>query len=175
VNVDGPTQIFARVNQDPAFSRERTLLGQTGSQILFGDFLVVPIEDSLLYVQPVYIRSNQTNAIPELRFVLVVNGEEIGLGSTLRDALADSIGEEVAPPEDGEGVPPPTGTVEEQVRALIQEAAEHFALADAALREGDLATYQAEIELAQDAIARAEALLGGETAAAASPTASPSP
>ena len=80
VNVDGPTQIFSRINQDARFSAERTLLGQGGSSIVFGDFLVIPLEDSLLYVQPVYVESNQPNAIPELRRVVVVNGSQIGCG-----------------------------------------------------------------------------------------------
>jgi uncharacterized membrane protein (UPF0182 family) len=177
LNVEGPEQVFARVNQDAAFSRERTLLGQTGSVILFGDFLAIPIEDSLIYVQPVYVRSEQANAIPELRFVLVVNGTEIGLGATLDEALAASVGEAVTPPPDGEEEPPPpTGTVDEQVIALLQEAADHFAAADAALRAGNLAQYQSEIELAQAAIAEAQALLDGEPATEpeASPTPSPS-
>ena len=46
-NIEGPSQVFARMNQDEAFSQQRTLLGQTGSRILFGDFLVVPVEDPL--------------------------------------------------------------------------------------------------------------------------------
>jgi uncharacterized membrane protein (UPF0182 family) len=170
VNIDGPTQVFARINQDASFSRERTLLGQTGSTIRFGDFLVVPIEDSLIYVQPVYVQSDQPNAIPELRFVLAVNGSEIGLGATLDAALADSLGEAPPPAEDGGPPPPIGGTVEEQVRALLDEAATHFEAADQALRRGDLATYQSEIEAAQEAIQRAAELLG-----AAEPTGTPTP
>jgi uncharacterized protein len=172
-NVDGPTQVFARINADSEFATERTLLGQEGSRIRFGDFLVVPIEDSLLYVQPVYVQSNQANAIPELRRVIVVNGSAIGIGSTLDDALEETLGEAVPtppPPDgDGDGEPPPTGTVDEEVQALLDEAANHFALADAALRNGDLATYQQEVELAQAAIDEAQALLGGQ------PEMSPSP
>ncbi|HKX34178.1 MAG TPA: UPF0182 family protein, partial [Actinomycetota bacterium] len=98
VNVDGPTQIFSRINQDARFSAERTLLGQGGSSIVFGDFLVIPLEDSLLYVQPVYVESNQPNAIPELRRVVVVNGSRIGLGATLTEALEDSVSGAVSPP-----------------------------------------------------------------------------
>jgi len=161
LNVDGPTQVFARINQDARFSSERTLLGQTGSTVRFGDFLVVPIADSLLYVQPVYVQADQPNALPELRRVIVVNGGEIGIGDTLREALADSLGEAVPPPEDGGEPPPPTGTVDEQVRALLDEAAERFRAADEALRQGDLATYQAEIEAAQAAIDQALALIAG--------------
>ncbi len=101
VNVDGPTQVFSRINQDARFSSERTLLGQGGSSIVFGDFLVIPLQDSLLYVQPVYVQSNQENAIPELKRVVVVNGSAIGIGSSLRAALTDSLGEVV--PAGGRG------------------------------------------------------------------------
>jgi hypothetical protein len=174
VNVDGPTQVFARINQDARFSAERTLLGQTGSSIRFGDFLVIPLVDSLLYVQPVYVESDQPNAIPELKRVVVVNGSTIGIGPTLREALIDSVSG-VAPPE-GEEEAPPEGSVEEQVRSLLDQAAQHFAAAQAALRAGDLATYQSEIEAAGAAVQRAqqvlESALGGS--AAASPSPSPS-
>ena len=173
-NVDGPTQVFARINADSQFAAERTLLGQGGSEIRFGDFLVVPIEESLLYVQPVYVQSDQPNAIPELRRVIVVNGPDIGIGSTLGEALEDALGDAAptpTPPDgDGGGEPPPTGTVDEQVRALLDEAANHFALADAALRNGDLATYQREVELAQAAIDEAQALLGGQADMSPSPS-----
>ena len=101
VNVDGPTQVFSRINQDARFSTERTLLSQGGSDVLFGDFLVIPIDDGLLYVQPVYVRSTQTNAIPELKRVVVVNGDRVGIGTTLRDALADSLSGQVVPPDGG--------------------------------------------------------------------------
>jgi uncharacterized membrane protein (UPF0182 family) len=175
-NVDGPTQVFARINADSEFASERTLLGQEGSRVRFGDFLVVPVEDSLLYVQPVYVQSNQQNAIPELRRVIVVNGGNIGIGASLEDAIADALGDVVAPPPpdgDGDDEPPPTGTIDEQVRALLDEAADHFAAADAALRGGDLATYQREVELAQAAIEEAAQLVGtGETL---EPTVSPTP
>jgi uncharacterized protein len=173
-NVDGPTQVFARINADSEFATERTLLGQEGSRIRFGDFLVVPIEDSLLYVQPVYVQSNQANAIPELRRVIVVNAGNIGIGSSLESALADALGDAVptpTPPDgEGDGEPPPTGTVDEQVQALLGEAASHFALADAALRNGNLATYQREVELAQAAIEEAQALVGGEAETSPSPS-----
>jgi uncharacterized membrane protein (UPF0182 family) len=173
VNVDGPTQVFSRINQDARFSAERTLLGQGGSSIVFGDFLVIPLQDSLLYVQPVYVESNQPNAIPELKRIVVVNGTKIGIGSSLRAALTDSLGE-VVPPEDGEQ-PPPQGTEEQQIQALLDQAAQHFVAADAALRAGDLATYQSEIEAAQDATTQAQELIAGLLGVQPSPSPSPSP
>jgi uncharacterized membrane protein (UPF0182 family) len=177
VNVDGPTQVFSRINQDARFSAERTLLGQGGSSIVFGDFLVIPLQDSLLYVQPVYVESVQENAIPELKRVIVVNGSQIGIGSTLREALTDSLGEVIPPPDGGEE-PPSQGTLEQQIQALLDQAAQHFVAADVALRAGDLATYQSEITAAQDATTQAQELLaqllGGELSPSPSPSPSPS-
>jgi len=167
-NVEGPEQVFARINQDLRFSSERTLLSRGGSKVLFGDFLVIPIDDGLLYVQPVYVRSAQTNAIPELKRVVVVNGSRVGIGTTLEQALQDSLSGEVVPPG---GEQPPTGSVEQQIRTLLEEAAAHFEAADAALRAGDLATYQREIDAAREAVARANELAAG--LAGASPAPSP--
>jgi hypothetical protein len=176
--VDGPSQVFARINQDARFSAERTLLGQGGSQVLFGDFLVIPVNDGLLYVQPVYVRSAQaqTTAVPELKRVVVVNGDTVGVGTTLRAALIDSFSGQ-AP--SGGGGQPSGGSVQEQIAALLQQAAQHFAAADAALKAGNLATYQAEVNAAQAAVAEANQLASQETASptptpSGSPSASPS-
>ena len=183
VNVDGPTQVFSRINQDARFSSERTLLGQGGSTIVFGDFLVIPLEDSLLYVQPVYVKSNQENAIPELKRVVVVNGTQIGIGTSLREALNDSLGAVVPPPTGGGGGGQPQGSLEQQIQAQLDQASQHFAAADTALRAGDLATYQKEITAAQEATARAQELIAqllgaqgtGSTSPSPSASASPSP
>ena len=173
VSIDGPSQAFARINQDPQFSSERTLLSQAGSDVLFGDLLVIPLEDAFLYVVPVYVRA-QRGAIPELTRVVVVNGGVVGLGDTIQEAIAESLGEAPPPPPDG-GEEPPTGggDVRGRVGALMQEALEHFAAAEAALTEGDLATYQSEIERAQAAIEEAAAL--AERRGEAVPTAFPTP
>jgi uncharacterized protein len=182
VNVDGPTQVFSRINQDARFSSERTLLGQGGSTIVFGDFLIIPLQDALLYVQPVYVKSNQENAIPELKRVVVVNGSKIGIGTSLREALNDSIGQVVPPPSGGGGGGgQPQGTLEQQIQQLLDQASQRFAAADTALRAGDLATYQKEIAAARDATARAQDLIaqllgvGGSNTASPSPSASASP
>jgi hypothetical protein len=175
-NIDGPTQVFARINQDPRFSAERTLLDQQGSDVLFGDFLVVPIDTGLLYVQPTYVSSAQPNALPELWRIVVVNGDRIGLGDTLREALTDSLSGQVVPPEDGGE--PPTGSIQQQIQELLAQAAGHFEAADAALRQGDLATYQAEIDAAGEAVSRANELAAqlesGSPTSSVTPTPSPS-
>jgi hypothetical protein len=172
--VDGPAQVFSRINQDPQFSQERTLLGQGGSEVLFGDFLVIPIDTGLLYVEPVYVRSKQTNAIPELKRVVVVNGGRVGVGYDLQTAIADSLSGQAGPTGGGA----PGGTVEQQIAALLQRAADHFAAAQTALRAGDLATYQAEVNAAEAAVQQANQLakqVGASPAASAvSPTPGPS-
>jgi len=169
-NVDGPTQVFAEMRQDPRFSAQQTLLGQVGSRVLFGDFLPIPLGRSILYVQPVYVRSEQEAAIPQLKFVLAVSGGGVGLGSTLAEAVSDAVG--AAVPEPGEEGPPPAGTVAERIAQLLEQAATHFQAADEALRAGDLATYQREIEAARAAVEQARELAGEGTPAAA-PTPSP--
>jgi uncharacterized protein len=166
-NVDGPVQVFARMNQDPNFSRERTLLGQTGSTVAFGDLLIIPIEKSFLYVTPVFVISNQANAIPELKRVLVVHGGAVTLGNTLPEALAASFGRAAPPTEQPPGQPP-TG----QVAELLAQAVRHFQAADEALKAGNLATYQTEINAA---IALVQQANSAAQSSSPSPGASPSP
>jgi hypothetical protein len=173
-NVDGPSQVFARMRQDPRFSADQTLFGQSGSEIRFGDFLIIPVGKGLLYVQPVYVRSAQETAIPELKRVLVTNGGDVGLGSTLTEALNDSFGAEIVPPPGGGG-PTPGGNVQRQISQLLEQALDHFAAADEALTAGDLAKYQAEVDAAQAAIRRAEQLAARSGAVSPSPSPSGTP
>jgi uncharacterized protein len=186
-NVDGPQQVFARINQDVQFSQDRTLLSQGGSDVLFGDFLVIPIADSLLYVQPVYVASDSPDqTLPvELKRVIVVNGGRVGIGENLEDALTDSfLGQIPEQPGDGQQ-PGGGGNVEQRIQQLIADALEAFQTADEALQDGDLATYQEQVERARGLIAQAEALAerargqagqsGDGTAPTESPTPSPEP
>ncbi|MGH2528396.1 MAG: UPF0182 family protein [Actinomycetota bacterium] len=172
-NVDGPSQVFSRMQQDARFSADQTLFSQSGSDVRFGDFLIIPISDGLLYVQPVYVRSSQETAIPELKRVLIANGGRLGYGANLQLALNDSFGVAVVPPEDGE--PAPGGTVPQQIGRLLQQAVDHFARAEEALRAGDLAMYQSEIEAAQAAIDRASELASRQSGETASPSPTPTP
>jgi uncharacterized membrane protein (UPF0182 family) len=169
VNVAGPQQVRARIDGDPNVSREITLLSQQGSQVKFGDLLVVPIEESFLYTLPIFVESAQTNAIPELTRVVVVHGDAVTLGDSLQEALTASFGEQ---PADEEPPEPPPGGELDSVAELLAEADRHFALAETALRSGDLATYQQEIELGIDLVRQANELLAG---GGAQPTPSPTP
>ena len=179
--IEGPTQVFARINQDARFSSERTLLSQAGSNILFGDFLVIPIDNSFLYVQPVYVQAQQT-PIPQLHDVIIVNGSggAVTIESNLQNALHAAVSGQVS---QGGGQPPGGGTTQQQIQRLLAQAQTHFANADAALKAGNLALYQSEITAAQAAVAEAARLAGQQTPSSSptpppssvSPTASPSP
>ena len=157
-NVDGPSVVFSRINQNPQFSAERTLLGQGGSQMLFGDFLVIPMSDSFLYIQPVYVRSNQTTSVPELKRVVVANGDSVGVGNTLQEALAESVKGQV---DTGGGEPGGGGGGNEQtVNDLLNQALDHFQAAQDALTAGNLALYQSELDQAQQLVEQANELAG---------------
>ncbi len=171
-NVPGPSIVFSRINQDQQFSQERTLLGQGGSAVIFGDLLVIPIESSFLYVQPVYVKANQSAAPPELKRVVVVNGDTVAVGDTLAEALEGAVEGQVAEPGGGGG--PDGGGVDRTVAELLAEAADHFQAADAALAAGDLATYQAEIEAAEALVIEAVGLSGEAAPVEGAATESPS-
>ena len=70
LNVYGPAQVEAAINQDPTISSQRTLWGQQGSSVIFGNLLTVPIGNSLLYVQPLYLQSSQTQ-LPQIQRIIV--------------------------------------------------------------------------------------------------------
>jgi uncharacterized membrane protein (UPF0182 family) len=172
VNIDGPQQIRNIINQDPVVSPQISLLNQQGSNVVFGDLLVVPVEEGFLYVQPVFVESNQGGTvIPELKKVVVVHGQTVTSGDTLAGALAASFGE---PPPSG-GPPPPSGGTD--IQQLLNQAVQHFAAAERLLRQGDLAGYQREIQLAQSLVEQAQKLLTrqGEGSGSGSQSPSPSP
>ena len=172
-NVDGPTQILNQINSDPDFSQFRTLVGQQGSKLVYGDFLVIPIEDSFLYVEPIFIQSNQQATFPELKRVVVVQNSNVGVGSTLGAALADSLG--VTPTPTPTPTPSGGGKVSKQVEALIAQALQHFRAANRALKAGDLGTYQKEIQLAESLIKQAQDLAAGSKGGSPQPTPTPTP
>ncbi len=151
--VEGTGQVGARINQDAEISSQLSLWDAQGSRVLFGDMLVVPVDDSILYVQPVYLASDDNSALPEFRRVVVVFGDRIEWDDTLDGAFAQVFGEPVGDeePEPDGGLPELAGTIEE----LLSQASEKFDAANEALRLGDLAEYQSLIDEAERLIERA--------------------
>ena len=162
--INGLQQISARIDQDPVISREFTLLGQQGSEIIRGNLLVVPVEESLLFIQPIYLRGEGV-LLPEFKRVVVVYGEETPpiMRETLDAALAEIFGRSAAPsvPTDAPDEPatretPPSDDLTSplaRIDRLLEEA-------NAALRSGDLGGYQAKVDeaarLVRDMVRSAE-------------------
>ncbi|HSJ29286.1 MAG TPA: UPF0182 family protein, partial [Acidimicrobiia bacterium] len=158
--VEGTGQVGDRINQDAEIAQQLTLWDQEGSNVLFGDMLVVPIEESILYVMPVYLAaSNVGGGLPEFRRVITVFGDRIRWDSTLDGALAQVFGESVPDP-----TPPDSGELPEDEEGrsldeLLAAASERFEQARERLRSGDLAGYQRLLEEAEDLVNRALGLL----------------
>ena len=177
----GPIQIEGRIDQEPSISQQFSLWDQRGSQVIRGNLLVIPFQDSFLYVEPVYLLS-ETSALPELKRVIVANNSEVAMEETLQAALASLIqgdaneaaaaadaaaadaaaaaaqaeaagGETAVSPEaDTTTITVPEGSItgtaelDTLVQNTVQSANDHFLAAEAAQREGDWATYGAELD-----------------------------
>jgi uncharacterized membrane protein (UPF0182 family) len=151
-------------------ARDQTELGQRGSEVLYGNLLLVPVDNALLYVQPFYVVSDdQTRQLPQLRKVIATFGDEVVIEDTLQQALDSLFGETVATQErpdepaegDGDEAPAePEGSAAEQAAALLAEADQLFAEADAALADGDIGAYQDNVNEGRELVAEAMELLG---------------
>src|SRR4029450_2054272 len=99
----GPTQANARILATPAISSSLTLLNQQGSRVILSNLLVVPVQDSLLYVQPIFVQGSAPNSFPLLQRVAVFYNNKVGYANTLSDAILQVVsGQPVQPPsEDG--------------------------------------------------------------------------
>ena len=165
--VYGPRQIANRINQDTDISRQLTLWDQRGSQVIRGELLVIPIEESLIYVQPIYLRAEGGN-IPELKRVVVAHETRVVMGETLEEGLnalfgagaataprqtltsvEDSVSTlgAVQPPVVGGGAAPAAGAATSaNVSELLRQAQTHYDRAIAAQRAGNWAEYGREID-----------------------------
>jgi uncharacterized membrane protein (UPF0182 family) len=138
----GPMQIEARIDQDPTISSQLSLWHQRGSRVIRGNLLVVPIGNSLLYVEPLYLQA-ETGQLPELKRVIAASGDQVVMTSTLDEALASVGGAPVSPPtEPAAGEP----EVSEPLGDLAQSALDHYEQAQEYLRQGDWSGYGAELE-----------------------------
>ena len=138
--VFGPTQVNAQILADPDVAKELTLFNQQGSTVTLGNLLTVPIGNSLLYVQPIFIQASQ-GAIPELRRVAAFLNNRLGYTATLDGSIAQVLG--ATPQAPGPG--PPTATRSRLAQILAQQA-EAFRQAQEALDRKDLGAYQRAID-----------------------------
>jgi uncharacterized membrane protein (UPF0182 family) len=165
--IDGPALVNATIAASPDISSQISLLNQQGSSVKLGNVLVIPIDNSFLYVQPLYVQSAQ-NPVPELRKVIVVNGGQAKMEDTLSAALQALVpGASVSTQEQNTSGPsaatagPTTGpsgsnattTAPAGLAALVNQELGDFSDAQAALQKGDLGTYQKDVDAA-NAIAK---------------------
>ena len=140
----GPRQIEARIDQDPTISSQLTLWGQKGSQVIRGNLLVIPIEQSILYVEPVYLKAER-GQLPELKRVIVASGDRIAMEPTLAQSLnviyagLPAAGPPVTPS-------PTTAEMPAELAELTRLAQEHYLKAQEYLRAGDWAGWGEELE-----------------------------
>jgi uncharacterized membrane protein (UPF0182 family) len=155
----GPLQVETRIDQDPTISAQLTLWNQSGSRVIRGNLLVIPVGRSNLYLEPVYLQSEH-GPLPELQRVVVATGTRIAIEPTLDAALARLFGGEpatpraVAPPDSAAG---PTA-LSPSASAAARTAREHFDQARAAQRADDWARYGEELRALDAALRQLEAL-----------------
>jgi uncharacterized protein len=180
--VFGPAQIEARIDQDPEISAQVTLWNQSGSQVIRGNLIVVPVGDSLIYLQPVYLQSTGSS-FPEFQRIIVASPTNVVWAPTLGESLrllleaqgTPSAGPSPSPgptpgptPSGGPSPTPSAGPGDElptDLAGLIRYAYDHNQLAQQALRAGDFGRYGEESAKVDAALARLNEL---------APSASPS-
>lgn len=152
--VFGPRQIENRINQDTEIAREVSLWDQRGSEVIRGDLLVIPIDEALLYVQPLYLQA-EGGRIPELKRVLVAYGDQVVMRETLDQALQalfagggdEPITQSVAAIAAGDSTAVTTAAAASpQLQQMATEARRRYQAALEAQRQGDWARYGEEIK-----------------------------
>jgi uncharacterized membrane protein (UPF0182 family) len=172
----GPQQVANRINENTTISTDFTLFHQAGSTVVQGNLLVVPIGNSFLYFEPVYLRANQATSIPELKRVILADQANVAYANTLQLAINQLVGSSTGPPVTN----PPvsiTPAVLAQISDLVTQANLHYAAAYTALKSGDLSTYASEMAQVGKLLNQLKTLTAGtlpKPTPGATPTPSPS-
>jgi len=169
----GPQQVASRINANTTISADFTLFNQAGSSVQQGNLLVVPIGNSFLYFEPIYLRARTASSLPELKRIILADQADVAYASSLDDAVQQLVGNAPPPTQ-----PPPilTPAVVAQIADLINQANLHYAAAYDALRRGDLTTFSSEMTTVGKILDQLKTLTGGvKTGPSTSPSPSPSP
>jgi uncharacterized membrane protein (UPF0182 family) len=146
--VYGPSQIENRIQQDTTITEQFALWGRGGSRVIRGNLLLIPIAESMIYTEPVFLQAD-AGGLPELKRVIVTAGDQIAMEATLEESLAAIFGTE-APPS-GPVVEPPSPLPPEvpmapEIIELVEEARQHYEKAQEYLKVGDWANYGSELD-----------------------------
>ena len=126
----GPLQIEAKIDQDSEISQQLTLWSQQGSRVTRGNLLVIPIKDSILYIEPLYMQA-ETGQLPELKRVLVSDGVRVVMEENLAEALEVLFGKSKRIVEEEKG------GEEKSTEGLIEEAQDYYSLIEDSMKKGD--------------------------------------
>jgi len=168
--VDGPSQIENRIGQDTVITEQLALWGRGGSRVIRGNLLLIPIERSILYVEPVFLQA-EAGGLPELKRVIVVVGEQIAMKPTLMESIEAVFGEEVSLPEPAPEPPEPTEPqvpvepetpVDAEIAELIEQARQHYEQAQENLKAGDWAGFGSEWDAMEEVLQKLAELTAGE-------------
>jgi uncharacterized membrane protein (UPF0182 family) len=155
----GPQQIEARIDQEPSISQQLTLWDQHGSSVIRGTLLVIPVLNSVLYVEPIYLAAQSGGGLPQMQRVIVSYSDHVVMESTLDAALSKIFGGAVESAT-SVGAAPNTATTRpgsvaastsaqvpaEDLKSMIREANQHYERAQELLHQGDWNGYGEEIK-----------------------------
>ena len=124
-----------------------TLWGQQGSEVIRGNLIIIPIEQSFLYIEPIYLKASASGALPQLRRVIVAYENQVAMEETLEEALSVIFKGEVGKlKEEIKTIKETTGQVPESLEDKFNKASELYEEAQEALTQGDFAVYAEKIE-----------------------------
>ena len=144
----GPLQIEARIDQDADISQMITLWSSAGSEVIRGNLIALPIENSILYIEPLFLVSTQKGSLPEVKRVILAEGNRLTMMPDLDSALIALLSQ--GSPDSSEVLPPDEDAepgVVLDVRARVDQALRYYAQAEESLREGDLQGYAENMRL----------------------------
>lgn len=144
----GPAQIEARIDQDTTISQQLSLWNQTGSRVIRGNLLVIPIDDALLYFEPLYLRAEKRE-LPELKRLIASAGDRVVMSPNVESLVAALFAAEPLPVPPSAGLGPPPGAAPPAAGAAPADALTHYRQALDALRQGDWKTFGIEMDALQ--------------------------
>jgi uncharacterized membrane protein (UPF0182 family) len=156
--VFGPKQVIGRINQDAEISRQISLWDQRGSQVIQGPLLVIPIEESLVYVRPLYLKA-QDGKIPELKRVIVAYENKVAMEETLEEGLSRIFGAGQPVTKGVRATTAPAVVTDANRDDLIKQAAQAYEAGIRAQREGNWGKYGEEMRKLGEILNRLQLLL----------------
>jgi uncharacterized membrane protein (UPF0182 family) len=138
-----------KINQDPSISKEISLWNKEGSEVIYGDTMIVPIKSSLLYIEPIYIRATGKNSIPEMKRIVVGYDDKLLLSDSIENAL-EQIFNYTTEQQQAPNTPSVPSNVDASMKEKIKSAKDAFDKAVEAQKNGDWAKYGEYIKNLQD-------------------------